>query len=126
LRLATHQPRHYVVIEDPLPAGLEPVDSRLKTSARRATPEDGALAAALDGGLATLEQAGASVVQATAIDGSWWRDVLVGQGFVAPRRANHLTIILHVHDGAHPLAAAARDPRGWYFTDGDRDDETMG
>lgn len=89
-------------------------------------PEEGALAAALDGGLATLEQAGASVVQATAIDGSWWRDVLVGQGFVAPRRANHLTIILHVHDGAHPLAAAARDPRGWYFTDGDRDDETMG
>ena len=45
LRLATHQARHYIVVEDPLPAGLEPVDPRLKTSARNAAPEAGALAA---------------------------------------------------------------------------------
>ncbi len=32
LRVATHQTRHYVAIEDPLPAGLEPVDTTLKTS----------------------------------------------------------------------------------------------
>ena len=40
LRLATHQARNYVAFEDPLPAGLEAVDPRLRTSARQATPED--------------------------------------------------------------------------------------
>ena len=37
LRLATHQTRHYVAVEDPLPAGLEAVDTTLATSARRDT-----------------------------------------------------------------------------------------
>ena len=47
-------------------------------------------------------------------------------GFVRPRAENHLIVILHVHQAEHALVAAARDPRSWYFTDGDRDDETMG
>lgn len=37
LRIATNQERHWVVVEDPLPAGLEPVDTTLRTSPRRAT-----------------------------------------------------------------------------------------
>jgi hypothetical protein len=89
-------------------------------------PEEPALAAALSAGLELLEQAGASAVQATAIDGSWWRDALVGAGFARPRGANHLSVILHVNAPSHPLAAAARDASRWYFTDGDRDDATMG
>ncbi|MEZ4475094.1 MAG: alpha-2-macroglobulin family protein [bacterium] len=40
LRVATHQERFYLAIEDPLPAGLEPVDPGLRTSARaRTAPE---------------------------------------------------------------------------------------
>lgn len=88
--------------------------------------DDAGVASALEAGLAALESAGASVVQATAIDGSWWSGVLAGAGFQPPKAENHLTVIVHVHDAAHPLAAAARDPRRWYLTDGDRDDETMG
>ncbi len=48
LRVASHQERHYVAIEDPLPAGLEPVDTSLETTGRMAAvdgadpdPEDG-------------------------------------------------------------------------------------
>lgn len=36
LRVATHQERHYVAIEDPLPAGLEPIDTSLATTGRLA------------------------------------------------------------------------------------------
>jgi hypothetical protein len=39
LRVATHQARHYVVVNDPLPAGLEAVDPRLKTNARAPAPQ---------------------------------------------------------------------------------------
>lgn len=85
-----------------------------------------AVAAAIGVGLAELERAGASVVQATAIDGSWWSTHLRGVGFVPPRSDNHLSVILHALDAAHPLVAAARDCTHWYFTDGDRDDETVG
>jgi len=85
-----------------------------------------ALAAAMEAGLAALEQAGASTVQATAIDGSWWSGTLLRAGFVPPKPDNHLNVIVHVLRPDHPLAAAARDARRWYLTDGDRDDETMG
>ncbi len=88
--------------------------------------DERSLAAAICGGIDVLERAGAALVQATAIDGSWWQSRLQAHGFCAPRRENHLTIILHANDVAHPLVSAARDPRTWYFTDGDRDDETMG
>jgi GNAT superfamily N-acetyltransferase len=87
---------------------------------------DAVAAACIEAALADLERAGASLVQATAIDGSWWGRALAGSGFLAPKEENHLTVILRELAPEHPLAAAARDPRAWYFTDGDRDDETMG
>lgn len=34
LRIATHAARHYVAVEDPLPAGLESIDTSLATSSR--------------------------------------------------------------------------------------------
>lgn len=80
----------------------------------------------LKAGLDRLEQRGASVVQATALDGSWWREVLVGAGFLAPREEAGLRVILHPQRVDHPLVAAARDTASWYFTDADRDDATMG
>ena len=85
-----------------------------------------AVAAACEAGLAVLDQAGAVVVQATALDGSWWRERLIEAGFRPPKADNHLIVILHPHEADHPLVAAARSTSGWYFTDGDRDDETMG
>jgi len=88
--------------------------------------DDAALAAALESGLAELERAGASVVEATALERSWWADELARAGF-APRGDEHaLSVILHPLQTAHPLVAAARDTSKWYFTDGDRDDETVG
>ncbi|NUP95310.1 MAG: hypothetical protein HUU28_04015, partial [Planctomycetaceae bacterium] len=76
-------------------------------------------------GLAELERAGASVVEATALEGSWWANELVRAGF-APRGDEHLlSVILHPLC-EHPLVEAARDTSRWYFTDGDRDDETVG
>ena len=88
--------------------------------------DERSLAAAIGGGIDVLERAGAALVQATAIRGSWWESRLTEHGFSAPRRDHFLTIILYTHEPAHPLLRAARDPRNWYFTDGDRDDETMG
>lgn len=82
--------------------------------------------AAVLAGLELLRTAGASWVEATAVDGSWWHARLAEAGFVAPRAANHLTVIVHVHRPDHPLARAADAPATWYLTDGDRDDETMG
>ncbi len=86
----------------------------------------GAEAAAMEAALARLEKAGASYVEATAIDGSWWNSKLSSTGFLAPKPENHLLVIVHANKMDHPLSVAARTPRLWYFTDGDRDDETMG
>ena len=83
-------------------------------------------AAGIEAGLAVLEQAGASVVQANAIDGSWWARKLAAVGFLDPRPDNHLIVILYTHDAEHPLTQAARVAADWYLTDGDRDDETVG
>jgi len=86
----------------------------------------GAVRGAFGAALAALEREGASYVEATAMDGSWWAERLEENGFLPPKADNHLIVILHAHDPGHPLVAAAREPRRWYFTDGDRDDETMG
>lgn len=110
----------YAVIQ--LPRAGEPRGYLVDVLAR----DDAALAAAIEAGLAALEEAGASVVQATAIDGSWWRAELERAGFLPPKQENHLIVILYTHDKEHPVARAARDASAWYFTDGDRDDETMG
>ena len=87
---------------------------------------DAAVAAALTWGFDALEASGAALVQATAIDGSWWNHVLVESGFQAPRPDNHMIVILHPQRADHPLTRAARNTGAWYFTDGDRDDETVG
>jgi GNAT superfamily N-acetyltransferase len=86
----------------------------------------GAEAAAMEAALARLEAAGASYAEATAIDGSWWSGRLASAGFLAPRARNHLLVIVRANQPDHPLSLAALDPKRWYFTDGDRDDETMG
>ena len=88
--------------------------------------DDDALAAAVSAGLERLELAGASVVRAHAIDGSWWSDRLQEAGFLPPRASHHFLVIAWVNDPDHPLGRAALDARGWYLTDGDRDDETVG
>jgi hypothetical protein len=88
--------------------------------------DEPARAAALTAGLARLEEAGASAVTATAIDGSWWSGVLSRAGFLPPKPENHLIVIRCVHRADHALAGASADASAWYFTDGDRDDETMG
>ena len=88
--------------------------------------DESALHAALAAGLDVLEEAGVSVVESWAMDGTWWSERLADNGFLAPRPENELMVILYVHDPDHPLVAAAREARRWYLTDGDRDDETMG
>ena len=120
VRDATDSFAGYCVVQ--LPRAESPVGYLVDVLAR----DDVSLSAAILGGVAALRDGGAALVQATAIDGSWWQGQLRRHGFVPPRRTNFLTIILNVHDEADPLAAVARDPSRWYFTDGDRDDETMG
>ena len=88
--------------------------------------EEPAVAAGISGALTELETLGARAVRASAVDGSWWRGRLEEAGFLPPKPENHLSVIAHVHDPAHPLAQAALDASRWYLTDGDRDDETMG
>ncbi|MBM3990915.1 MAG: GNAT family N-acetyltransferase [Planctomycetes bacterium] len=110
----------YVVVQ--LPRAGERVGCLVDVLAR----DDAGLAAALETGLAVLQHAGASVVEATALERSFWAQALVRVGF-APRGDEHaLSVILHPLQPAHPLVAAARDTATWYFTDGDRDDETVG
>ena len=88
--------------------------------------DEAAVRAAFGAGLGELERAGASYAEATAMDGTWWAERLAENGFQPPKPENHLIVILYAHQPDHPLVAAARVPRRWYFTDGDRDDETMG
>jgi GNAT superfamily N-acetyltransferase len=120
LRGAGGELEGYVVVQHPRPG--EGVGYLIDLLARSEAGVDAGLAAGLD----ALERAGASVAQATAIDGSWWREQLARAGFRPPRAEKVLSVILHPLRTDHPLVAAARDPARWYFTDGDRDDETMG
>lgn len=87
---------------------------------------DEARAAAIEAAFELLQRAGASVVNASAIDGSWWAGVLHDAGFAPARKDAELAVIAYVHDAEHPLARAALDASAWYLTDGDRDDETVG
>lgn len=88
--------------------------------------DQAAVHAAIEAGLSSLEAGGAEAVQSTALDGSWWMGELRRASFRPPKPDNHLIVILHPHAKDHPLVAAARRTAEWYFTDGDRDDETMG
>jgi len=110
----------YVVIQVPRPG------SSLGYLVDLLAPEEAAVAGCMEAGLAALDECGASVARATALDGSWWRKTLEASGFLAPRPENQLTLILYTNDPEHPVARAARDVASWYLTDGDRDDETMG
>ena len=81
--------------------------------------------AAMAAGLAALDKVNASIVHATAVDGSAWADELRSSGFAPAANKNQMKIILYPHDANHPVTQAARRTARWYFTDGDRDDETM-
>ena len=110
----------YVVVQRPR-AG-EVVGFLVDLLARDARGRAALIAAGLD----ELERAGATVVEATAIDGSWWEERLHEAGFLDPKPENHLIVIAYPLDAEHPVARAATDASAWYATDGDRDDETMG
>ncbi len=112
--------RGYVVVQ--LPREGEHKGWLVDLLAADAEAEDAAMLA----GLRTLEQEGASVVQANAIDGSYWASKLKQAGFVDPKPENHLIVILFANDEKHPLVRGGRDASKWYLTDGDRDDETVG
>ena len=87
--------------------------------------EEGDRGAAMAAGLAALDYADASIVHSSAVDGSAWAGELKAAGFSAAADKNRMQIILHAHDQDHPVTIAARQTARWYFTDGDRDDETM-
>jgi len=110
----------YVVVQSPRPQKLVGYLIDLVAADDRDVP------ALIELGLAELERAGASVVEATAIDGSWWSARLAENGFGPPRADNHLTVIQQPLQPQHRLTLAAANAADWYFTDGDRDDETMG
>lgn len=80
-------------------------------------------------GAAALAQAradGACAVRANAIDGGPWARLLDRWGYQDPRPHDHLIVIAHIHAPSHPAAQEALDASRWWFTDADRDDETMG
>ena len=83
---------------------------------------DAAARAALD----AARLSGACAVRANAIDGSPWAAKLARWGFQPPRPHDHLIVIVHLHAADHPVAREALDAARWWFTDADRDDETMG
>jgi alkylhydroperoxidase family enzyme len=87
--------------------------------------EGAARDAAMAAGIAALDYADASIVHSSAVDGSGWAQELKAAGFSPAADRNVMKIILHPHDGDHPVTQAARRTSRWYFTDGDRDDETM-
>lgn len=87
--------------------------------------DDGLVPFAVGAGLDALHAEGASAARASAVVGSWWEGQLRSAGFLPPRADDRKIIILHPNQKAHPLVAAARDTKHWYFTDGDRDDEVL-
>ena len=112
--------RGYVVVQVPRPGERKGFLVDLLAA------DDSAAAAGILAGLEALEAAGASVVQAHAVDRSPWQRELARAGFLPPKADNHLIVILYVHDPEHPVTRAARDASTWWVTDGDRDDETVG
>jgi GNAT superfamily N-acetyltransferase len=88
--------------------------------------DDATIDTAIDLALDEAQCRGHKLVQATAIDGTWWSKRLQSWGFLPPRGGSEMSVIMNPLQPAHPLVAAARDISNWYFTDGDRDDETVG
>lgn len=110
--------RGYVVVQLPREGELHGfvVDLLAEGTARNAC---------LAAGLVALDYADASIVHASAVDGSGWATELRSAGFSPAADRNQMKIILHAHAAEHPVTQAARRTARWYFTDGDRDDETM-
>lgn len=86
--------------------------------------DDEAVAASLEAGLALLEQTGASAVRAYAMQHSWWEEQLAWIGFRPPKSGGYKEVGAYIIDADHPLSSAYHT-KDWYFTDGDRDDETV-
>jgi hypothetical protein len=82
----------------------------------------GAEGAALEVALAALEAAGASVARAYAMQASAWERLLERGGFRRPRGYKPVGAYALTSDDA--LSVATMHTSRWYFTDGDRDDET--
>ena len=87
--------------------------------------DETARAAAMDGALGHLQKAGASVARAWAIEGSDWERQLAGAGFRRGKTEDSKIVIAYVHQPDHALGRAALQPSRWFFTDADRDDETV-
>lgn len=80
---------------------------------------------ALGAALRRFEEWSVQAVRTHAIAGSAWESFLVGHAFQAPKPQDEKWVIAYVHQPDHPLAQAALDPTGWFFTDADRDDELV-
>ncbi len=87
--------------------------------------DDVALAAAMDTALGHLQAAGASVARAYAMKLSWWEQQLARCGFRAPKRNGYKEVGAYPILPEHPMTPAGMCTARWYFTDGDRDDETV-
>lgn len=109
----------FVVIQ--LPGDGESVGHVVDLVARDSVAWAGAMEAALG----HLDKLGASVARAHAIEGSDWEKRLGSAGFVGSKAEDYKIVIVHHLDESHALAAVARDPASWFFTDGDRDDELV-
>jgi len=116
---ATGELAGYGVVQ--LPAAGEALGHVIEVLA----PDPAAWACVLEGALALLEEAGASVARAHAVTGSRWEGELASRGFRPPKAADSKPVIAHVLAADHPLAQATQRPREWFFTDGDRDDELV-
>lgn len=110
----------YVVIQPP--KGDSPVGYVVDLLA----DEEWAVSAVLLAGLDELEKTGALVARATAVEDSWWEELLRESGFLSPKSENRHYVYVYIQDDFHPLAGYALDACKWYLTDGDRDDEMMG
>lgn len=84
--------------------------------------DPGAEGAALDAALAALADSGAPVARAYAMLDSARERLLERGGFRRPR--GYKSVGAYAVDGDHALAVATMHTSRWYFTDGDRDDET--
>jgi GNAT superfamily N-acetyltransferase len=85
--------------------------------------DQAAESAALDAALAGLAGMGSVIVRAYGMQGSHWESVLARGGFRRPR--GYKPVGAYTLDGAHPLGRTTLSTAGWYFTDGDRDTETV-
>ena len=78
--------------------------------------------AALEAALGDLDAQGAAVARAYGMRNSAWEQLLERGGFRRPR--GYKPVGAYALDERNPVGAATLDTSRWFFTDGDRDDET--